>query len=288
MMMKQIKHKLIRAGGLVLGLAGLVLLAVSLSAHAASLPVKAPIYKAPPPAPAPVSGWSGFYLGLNGGYGWGSDPVAFAPASPGAVSGFSTVVPAGVSGQPAGGVFGVQLGYNWQWAAQTILGIETDFDYADIDGAGSVTLLSGVTPFTSSASQGLTWLGTFRGRVGFVFDRLLFYGTGGLAYGRTSLATSFVGLAGGACGPAGICAAAASTGWQTGWVAGAGVEWAVSPALSVKAEYLHYDLGTRTLTQFDPALPAILFASSADFSGDIVRLGLNFRFGGGGPIVARY
>lgn len=282
-------HKLIHAGGLILGLAAFVLLAVSLSAHAASLPVKAPVLKAPPPA-APISGWSGFYLGLNGGYGWGSDPVAFSAASPAAATYFTGgAVPGGVNGSPAGGLFGMQLGYNWQLTPQTILGIETDFDYADIDGAGSVaTSVLGFAPFTTSAAQGLTWLGTARGRVGFVFDQMLIYGTGGLAYGRTSLATAVVGLAGGACGPTGLCAAAASTGWQTGWAAGAGVEWAVSPAISVKAEYLHYDLGTRSLVQFDPTLPGIVFGSSASFSGDIVRAGVNFRFGGGGPIVARY
>lgn len=275
--------KLIRAGGVLLGLAILVLLAVS--ARAASLPLKA---RPAPPPPAPMSPWNGFYLGVNGGYAWGSDPIAVAPASPGAISDFSTSVPAGVSGSPAGGLFGVQLGYNTQWTPQLLLGIETDFDYADIDGAGSVALTPFTTTFTTSAAQGLSWLGTLRGRVGVTFDRALIYGTGGLAYGRTSLATSIIGLSGGACGPVGLCAAAASTGWQIGWAAGAGIEWAVSPALSLKAEYLHYDLGTRALAAFDPALPDIVFASSASFSGDIARLGLNLRFGGDAPIMARY
>jgi outer membrane immunogenic protein len=279
------KAKLIRAGGLLLCVAVFALL-VSLSAHAADLPIKA---RPAPPPPPPVLGWSGFYLGVNGGYGWGSDPIAVAPASPGAISDFSTSVPAGVNGSPAGGLFGVQLGYNWQWSSLLVLGLETDFDYARIDGAGTVALAPAAITFNTSAAQGLSWLGTVRGRLGFTLDRALIYGTGGLAYGRTSLATSIIGLSGGACGPAGLCASAASTGWQVGWAAGAGIEWAVTPSLSLRAEYLHYDLGTRSVTAFDPAIPLDVFASSAKFSGDIARLGLNFRFGGGGgPVVAKY
>jgi outer membrane immunogenic protein len=282
-MKMKLTHTLIHAG-----IAALALLAVPFAAQAADMPIKARPYVAPP---APVSGWSGFYMGLNGGYGWGSDPVAFSAASAAATTYFTSgAVPAGVNGSPSGGLFGVQLGYNWQWTPQMIFGIETDLDYADINGAGatSTAVGGGFVPFTTSAAQGLTWLGTLRGRVGFTLDKALIYGTGGLAYGRTSLATSVVGLVGSACGPAGLCAGSASTAWQTGWAAGAGIEWAVSPALSVKAEYLHYDLGTRSLTQFDPTIPGTVFGSSASFAGDIVRAGLNFRFGGGGPIVARY
>ena len=280
------KAKLIRAGGLLLCVAVAALL-VSLSAHAADLPMKA--RPAPPPPPSPAMGWSGFYLGVNGGYAWGSDPIAFSDA--GGASAFFTggAVPGAVSGSPAGGLFGVQLGYNWQFTPQLLFGIETDFDYADIDGAGSVTTNAlGFASFTTSAAQGLTWLGTVRGRVGFTLDRALIYGTGGLAYGRTSLATSIIGQVGGACAPTGLCASTASTGWQTGWAAGAGIEWAFSPSLSARFEYLHYDLGTRTLFQSDPGAPGIVFGSSASFSGDIARVGLDFRFGGGAPIVARY
>ena len=73
---------------------------------------------------------------------------------------------------------------------------------------------------------------------------------------------------GGACAPTGLCASTASTGWQTGWAAGAGIEWAFSPSLSARLEYLHYDLGTRTLFQSDPGAAGIVFGSSASFSGD--------------------
>jgi outer membrane immunogenic protein len=263
-------------------------LAVPLAAQAADLRLKAPI-KAPPPPP-PAWSWSGFYGGVNGGYGWGDDPVSFSAANAAAAVYFTgAAVPGGVNTKSAGGLFGVQLGYNWQMTPQFVFGFETDFDWADIDGAGSVaTTAAGFAPFTTSASQTLSWLGTARGRLGVTFDRALIYATGGLAYGRTSLSTSIVGLVGGACGPAGLCAGASSAGWQTGWTVGGGIEWGITPALSLKAEYLHYDLGSRSLVQFDPTIPGTLFASSANFSGDIVRAGLNYRFGGDGPIVTRY
>jgi outer membrane immunogenic protein len=278
------KHTLIAAA-----LAAAALVAAPLVAQSADLKVKAPILKAPPPV-APPFGWDGFYGGINGGYGWGSDPVAVSAGGAGALPFFvGGAVPGGVNTSPAGGLFGVQLGYNWQIAPQLVIGVETDFDYTDIDGAGAVsTAALGFTPFTTAASQNLAWLGTVRGRLGFAVDRMLIYGTGGLAYGRTELSTSVAGLVGGACGPAGLCAASASAGWQTGWAAGAGVEWAFTRAMSARLEYLHYDLGSRSLDQSDPAVPGIVFGSSASFAGDLVRAGLDFRFGANGPIVARY
>jgi outer membrane immunogenic protein len=270
------------------GVAALALLAVPFAANAADLPIKAPHY-VPPPAPA--WGWNGFYAGINGGWGWGDDPAAFSAATTPAQTYFNGgAVPAGVNAHPSGGVFGVQLGYNWQWTPSIVFGIETDFDYAQISGAGSVaTTAGGFVPFTTAADQSLNWLGTLRGRIGYAFDRALVYGTGGLAYGHTTLTTAVIGPAGTLCAPTGLCAATAGSAWQTGWAAGAGIEWAFTPALTFKAEYLHYDLGSRSLLQSDPAAPTIVFGSSVSFSGDIVRAGLNFKFDmGGGPVVARY
>jgi outer membrane immunogenic protein len=246
----------------------------------------APVYKAPPP-PAPIFSWTGFYVGLNGGYGWGHDPVTFSPANAAANvyftgTGGGPAVPGSVTTSPQGGLFGGQIGYNYQWS-NFVAGIETDFDWADIRGTGTVgTAVTGFAPFTTSAQQKLTSLGTFRGRLGFAADRVLFYGTGGLAYGRTQLNTSVVTPTIG-CGPAGVCAATSSTQWQTGWTAGAGVEYAFAAGWSGRVEYLHYDLGSHTQGQFDPADVAPfnpVFNSSATFRGNIVRGGINYRFGG--------
>lgn len=232
-----------------------------------------------PPLAAPAWSWTGFYAGLNGGYGWGTDPVAFSPANATTVIYFTGgAVPASITTTPQGGFFGGQIGYNYQWSS-FVAGVEADFDAADISGSGAVsTTAFAFAPFTTQASQKLSDLGTLRVRLGVAADKALLYVTGGLAYGRTQLNTSVI--TPGFCGPAGLCAAASSTQWQTGWSAGAGAEWAFTPTWSLRVEYLHYDLGTNTQTQFDPADPAPVpvFASSAAFRGNIVRGGVNFLF----------
>jgi len=102
-----------------------------------------------------------------------------------------------------------------------------------------------------------------------------------LAYGRTQLNTSVLTPTIG-CGPVGLCAASSSTQWQTGWSAGAGMEYAFAAGWSGRIEYLHYDLGSHTQGQFDAAdgAPIPVFNSSATFRGNIVRGGINYRFGG--------
>jgi outer membrane immunogenic protein len=120
-------------------------------------------------------------------------------------------------------------------------------------------------------------LGTLRGRAGYALENVLLYGTGGLAYGRTDLATAVT--LGGACGPAGFCGAAASTQWMVGWAAGAGFDWAFLPRWSFRTEYLHYDLGSRHQDLTDPAgVPVTSVGTSTSFRGDVVRGAINFKF----------
>jgi outer membrane immunogenic protein len=175
------------------GLLGLTLTSVVALASANA----ADIYRAPAgggykdgPAYATVN-WSGLYLGVNGGY--GEDANSLDP-------GFSN---------PNGGFGGGQIGYNWQgmWHPNLVLGVE-----ADIQGSGISATTLGI--FKSE----LDWFGTVRGRLGYAFDRVLIYGTGGFAYGGVKN-TFFPGET------------------QTGWVAGGGVEYKFSPAWSAKAEY---------------------------------------------------
>jgi outer membrane immunogenic protein len=244
--------------------------------HAADMPVKAP------PLPAPVSSWTGFYIGLNGGYGWGHNPVTFSPGNGDAALFFpSGAIPGSVTTDPRGGLFGGQIGYNYQWS-NFVAGVETDFDWTSIRGNGAVTPVAPpFSPFTVSAQQKLESLGTFRGRFGVVADHVLIYATGGLAYGSTLLNTSLITSVIG-CGPNGVCASASSTQWQIGWSAGAGAEWAFGSGWNARIEYLHYDLGTHNQSQFDPLdlPPTPIFNSAATFSGNIVRAGIIYRFGG--------
>jgi len=256
-------------------------LAAVASAADLGRPAPAPVYtKAPVIAPF---SWTGFYVGANGGWGWGgSDDVDFFPATTAANVFFTGhAVPGSVPVSPSGGLAGAQIGYNWQWTRNWVFGVEGDFDWADIKGKGSVsTTATGFVPFTTTAEQKLEDLSTIRARIGYAWDRALLYGTGGAAFGKTALNTSVVGLAGGACGPAGLCAVNSTSQWKTGWTAGAGIEWAFAPSLSVKAEYLYHDLGSASHHANDPASPGIVFGSSADFRGSVVRAGLNYRLGG--------
>jgi outer membrane immunogenic protein len=187
--------------------AGLVLLAtgaVAGSATAADLGrqyqqpyVKAPIYN-------PVFTWTGFYLGLNGGGGWGQ-------------SSWDRTGTFDLSG----GVIGGTVGFNWQ-TGQLVLGIEGDADWSGVSGTTSTLCPVGCTTRND-------WLGTVRGRVGYAFDRFLPYVTGGLAAGDIRATTP--GFAG-------------ATQTNLGWTIGAGMEVVIAGNWSAKAEYLHVDLGS--------------------------------------------
>jgi outer membrane immunogenic protein len=161
-------------------------------ASAADLPLKAPVY-APPPL-TPVYSWSGFYVGGNIGYGWGSRTANFTPndfnaflSSCGGAGG--STCPPPVSSDINGVLGGLQAGYNWQFNQNWLVGIETDFNWSGIKGIGTESFLIVPVFFPGSSnfvvSQNVEWFGTVRGRLGFLpTTNLLVYGSGGFAYGR--------------------------------------------------------------------------------------------------------
>jgi len=219
------------------------LLAPCLTANAADMKVKALPYKQAPITPA--YNWSGFYLGLNGGVGWGDTKWAAPPA-------FST----GASGALAG----LTYGYNLQ-SGSMVFGIEGDIDWADISGSTACGL--GTCGFRDR------WLGTLRGRIGPGFDRFFPYVTGGLAYGGVRASNS-------------IFSSTSTT--LVGWTVGAGLEMAVASNWSAKLEYLYVDLGS-----FDCGLSCGLgVPENIGFTANVIRVGLNYRFDAGGPIITRY
>jgi outer membrane immunogenic protein len=188
-------------------LAGFVafgLLAFSQGASAADLSL-APLYKAPPSEVSQAYNWTGFYLGVNGGGGWGR-------------SHWQGAGNVGLSGGQAGGT----IGYNWQFG-QTVLGLEGDVDWSGLQGTNTSALCPGGACSTSDS-----WLSTVRGRAGYAFGNVLPYVTGGLAVGD---------IQGAAPGFAG------ATNTNTGWTVGGGLEVALPGNWSAKAEYLHVDLG---------------------------------------------
>ena len=190
-------------------LAGAATLAASLSmmsANAADLqrPIPNPMPTKAPPYVAPEYDWTGFYVGINGGGGWGR---GFTELS----HGFD------ISGALVGGTAGynVQLGH-------LVLGVEGDIDWSDLKGSTSA---NGCVAGCSVENK---WLGTGRGRVGYAFGTFLPYVTGGVAVGDVSAsAAGFSGMD--------------ST--QVGWTAGGGLEYGLTRNWSAKVEYLHVDLG---------------------------------------------
>jgi outer membrane immunogenic protein len=260
------------------------------SAWAADLPV----YKAPVAAPAPVFTWTGFYVGANAGYSWGRASVDITETqfntatvtTPTSTASASATITSVGSGRTTvnGGLGGVQAGYNWQ-TDRFVWGLE-----GDIQGTGQRGRVIGLSETTvSTADYSLQWFSTVRGRVGVTFDRVVFYGTGGLAIGgiKTDVTDAFIGL----LPPAFPVAAGSSTAVRTGWAAGAGVEGAIGNGWSIKAEYLHLDFGS--ITQSATGTGASSFALGnntvvslttaltpsfrARITDDIFRVGVNYK-----------
>jgi outer membrane immunogenic protein len=226
-----------------------------LGATATVLPASAAdLYRNREPAPPPVSyvapvgqpnTWAGFYIGVNGGYGWGDGGDTFT-------RGANTYTRA----QPEGGFGGGQLGYNFQ-SGSFVYGLETDFQGGDI--TDSVTA-GGVT-----SRERMDWFGTARGRLGFAAGPALLYGTGGFAYGDVKQ-HALIGGAG-----------FENAGTRTGYTVGGGLEFKLTSAWSLKGEYQYLDFGSEKLT--DPAGAA---TGDLDTNFHTARIGLNYRFGGGG------
>lgn len=247
--------------------------AVCMTGAAWAADVAAPFYK----APAPVAyDWTGFYAGLHAGYVWSKNTDNVGPAN--AATALGWLFP-GEIGSPvldaSGFIGGAQIGYNFQLAPAWVVGLEADISATTLDKSASVAGI--VDPSrVITGTEKMDWLGTVRGRLGVTpADRVLFYVTGGLAYGHAELATALTRTTG--CG-GNNCQQGSVSAINSGWTVGAGVEWAFANAWSAKLEYLHYDLGHVSHLMTDPSFPATVFNASLALNGDIVRAGVNYRF----------
>jgi outer membrane immunogenic protein len=245
------------------------------AANAADMPTKMPV-KA---APMALYNWTGFYIGGHVGYGWGaSDDTTIAWSDPGNVAGTAAAVAAGVvplsfSPDPKGALGGGQIGYNYQASPNFVLGVETDFSFADINGAQTInTAVVGFFPLTESVSQKLDWFGTIRGRVGYAVDQWLFYATGGGAYGHINYRYALSNIPAGAIN---ISRSESST--EFGWTVGGGVEYGWDK-WTVRAEYLYMDLGDHSFTVPLNTVATATFSPNFQNKYNIVRVGFNYRF----------
>ena len=257
----------------------------------ANAPFAPPLFTS---APGLVN-WTGFYVGVNGGYGGGlidgrSRQLQDAGGGVTEIQSINTRL-------GFGNFFGgAQAGYNFQLPNNVVVGIETDFqgsaiklrgsaNYTDA-GGGSTNTVGGAADF------GQEWFGTTRVRLGYAVGNVLPYVTGGVAYsslvGSFNYATSTLGF--------GVTSSTSAAGSdvKVGFAAGAGLEYAISPNWTVKTEYLytHYSglqmRGSGFLNTFG-AGPEIVAVQARDLGISIVRAGVNYKFDTGlPPVVARY
>jgi outer membrane immunogenic protein len=230
------------------------------SALAADLPPSPPrVPAAYVPAVLPVYNWTGFYVGINGGWGWGNakftaNPVAAFPGTTGSRS-------------DNGGVVGGTLGANFQ-AGAFVFGFEGDWDYSAINTGTTASICT----FSGNCQTGNNWLATARGRAGWAVDRVLLYATAGGAFANVQ--TNFNGTT--------------TSHTQSGWTAGAGLEWAFADNWTAKVEYLYVNLGNGSV---NCATTNCLLASgpgggvlgppipvSVTLTENLIRAGVNFKF----------
>lgn len=265
----------------------------STGAHAADMAAR-PYTKAP--QMAAVSSWTGFYAGLNIGYGFNDPVAAFTPNDvvSNNVFNFSNPNPApSVSYDVKGVLGGAQIGYNWQVSPNWLIGLEADFQGSDIKGSAATSYALIGRPGQVDAQQNVEWFGTLRARAGLLAtDKLLVYGTGGLAYGSVhanSTLSNTVGYTATSGGFAAVCAPASApcyTGSTTkilaGYTAGGGLEYAAWRNVSFKAEYLYVNLGSSDITSAAPTTPGSAVSTYgthfSDLDFHVVRVGANYRF----------
>jgi len=228
-----------------------------------------PVYKAPPPPP-PIFSWTGFYVGAHVGAGWATteadiNSINFAGIV--ALNGFSIPV---AQTQSNGFLGGGQVGANWQFAPWGLVGIEADASWTNLKGTSPCLLVLGCTTEHD-------WIATVSGRLGFTYDRALFYVKGGVAWAQTTYSANLnLGLLGA------FTTSVDDT--RVGALFGTGIEYAFLPNWSAKVEYNYIDFGHRDyIFPIAIGIP-INVGSNIGEKMHTVKFGLNYRFGWGSSV----
>ncbi|MGH6778534.1 MAG: outer membrane protein [Bradyrhizobium sp.] len=236
---------------LLLGAAALI--AFAGSAMAADMPART-YTKAPPPVytpPQEIYNWTGFYLGghLGGVFGTGDESLA------------------GSGGRFMGGVQG---GFDYQFSTNWVIGAEAQYSWLTDNNNG--VLFPGGSLVTTKNDQ----LGSVTGRFGYTWGPALLYAKGGYAW----RANPNIGVSVG-----GTPVAFSTDGdHQNGWTLGAGIEYMFAPHWSAKAEYQYYNFGDTTFTGGPPDIAGARLRNDEH----TVKVGVNYRFGWGGPVISKY
>lgn len=269
-------------GGLVMrktltGSIALIAFASAGAAGAADLPVKAP------PIPVAAYSWTGCYVGIQGGGAWGRSH----PTGPNSDVEFGSTY--NVGGVLAGG----EAGCNWQFAPNWAVGVEGDYSWSNKEGSN----VDGTLPpaglgngiFVTGTHEKSLW--TARARIGPTFDRGWVYLTGGYAGARVEGSVDATMWPGSPAFPAALAGIYTDAQNRNGATIGVGVEYAAFlPNVSFKIEYLYVKFSNATYFNSNPVpgFPGFIPARSLSLDDSIIRVGLNYKFGWGGPVVARY
>lgn len=262
-------------------LAAVISLGTAGAASAADMAVKA----RPLPPPVPVFTWTGCFIGGNVGGLWADKSWNVAPGDPSINPNTGIVVGTPFGSHTADGwMGGVQAGCDYQFAGSNwVIGIQGDYDWADARGR-SVDFVNntffGTTGYFDETK--VDSIASVTGRLGYAWNRLLGYVRGGYAWERDKYYVF---------GPAnafGTLRAAASE-TRGGWTVGVGGEYAFTNNVSAFVEYNYYDFGTRRNSFYSVVTPNVLF-DVADIreTKSVVKGGINFRWGPGGAVVAKY
>jgi outer membrane immunogenic protein len=260
--------------------------AVVLCARAAAAADSAPPFYPLSGQDPPKGNWSGFYVGINGGWIGSSHDAVTNSATDNSSGGLGAALSAGaIPGnlpiEHKGFLGGGQIGYDWQLEPRFLWGFEADFDGIAKGSTDAVYLFRGsgaFVPMSTAYSATMDSLGTVRARVGYLPTAdLLWYATGGIAFANTKVGSAFY------CDACKVHPFAPATILQNsiisaGWTAGVGVEWRFAPSLTVKAEYLYVDLGSQssviTYAYGSNTSTLTSFFSEHD---NVLRVGINYK-----------
>jgi outer membrane immunogenic protein len=246
-------------------LSSVAFLGLATAAAAADLPART---MAPAPFVAvPVFTWTGFYVGAQVGYSWGNDDALGLLNGDVVTVGGVPFVVSGVGGgdDSDGFVLGGHVGYNVQFGS-FVVGVEGDLEYADLGGNNNAFVLTGVPGvFALNSGLGIDWQGSIRARLGFAFDRVLVYATGGFAFASIDDSNNFAILAPGFVN---------GDDSVTGWTLGVGVEYAITNNLTTRLEYRYTNYDDSNNAFFDN----VALNNGGDLDFHTVRLGLSYKF----------
>ena len=210
-----------------------------------------PVYN---PPPILVYKWEGLYIGGNLGGAWASGTLT------------DNLTGASLGGNNSGFIGGGQIGYNWQFAP-FVLGVEGMFDGTSISGSSNTVAVFGpVGPAVLQGSAKTNWVSTVAARVGYAANNWLFYGKagGGWVSNNVTVTDPTSG------------ASFSNSNTNSGWLAGVGIEYGLTPNWTIKVEYDHLGFSSWTVSRSDLLFPGDSVTLSRQI--DMVTVGANYKF----------